>query len=272
MVSITDEKLMAYVDGELDDTEAKKIREAVESDDAVRRRMEVFRQTSDMLQEVYDDPIKEAVPDRLINTIMNYRTAESARTLNRFKIPSLMERLSIFSAMSPGLKPAFALVAIVAMMIGGGIVQLAHTVNERDQQQVVMSLNGDGFNRGMETTLSGQPFRVVGQGIEITPVATFTDPSGRYCRQYEISANPGGSMPVSQGIACRTDTGTWSTIVSVHPSPVSVSDGSGPGYTPAGEPDLMDVIFPRIMATPPVSLEKETELINRLWAKQRSPE
>jgi len=53
--------------------------------------------------------------------------------------------------------------------------------------------------------------------------------------------------------------------INPHPSDSLPADTNS-GYIPAGEDDLIDIIFSQIMASPPMELERESELINKVWA------
>ena len=79
-------------------------------------------------------------------------------------------------------------------------------------------------------------------------------------------------MPVSQGIACRNDSGEWSTIVSIHPPVDPVATESDPAYFPAGGEKMTDIILSQMMASPPMSLQRESELIKQRWAAAPTPE
>lgn len=48
-----------------------------------------------------------------------------------------------------------------------------------------------------------------GIAYQITPVRTYQENSGRYCREYQAAANIGGRQQQSYGTACRTPDGDW---------------------------------------------------------------
>jgi hypothetical protein len=259
MAKLTDEILMAYVDGELEDKQADDIRKAIETDLEALKRVEIFRDSSAMLQGVYDAPLQETVPKRLIDTVMSFKADKPA--------PGLLERVVAFLRMPPSWKPAYAIVASVALLIGAGAGYLATNITQPDRKHYSMILNGGDFNRGLETTASGHFFAIEDREIQVMPVATFLDKSNRYCRQYDVVTRQDENMRISQGIACRNKSGKWLTMVSInsHPSDPLPTDTNS-GYIPAGEDDLIDIIFSRIMTSPPMALERESELIDRAWA------
>ena len=259
MTKLTDEILMAYVDGELEDKQAEDIRKAIETDSEALKRVEIFRDSSAMLQGVYDAPLQEPVPKRLIDTVMSFKADKPA--------PGLLESVVAFLRMSPSWKPTYALVATVALLIGAGTVYLATNITQPDRKHYSMTLNGGDFSMGLETTASGQFFTIGDQGIQVMPVATFLDKSNRYCRQYDVVARQDKNVRISQGIACRNKSGKWTTMITInsHPSDPLPTDTNS-GYIPAGEDDFIDIIFSQIMASPPMTLERESELIDQAWA------
>ena len=257
MIKLTDDILMAYVDGELDQAQARQVKHALDSDDDARRRMDIFKESADMLQGVFDAPLNEPVPQRLLDTVMEQDPEETTG--------GLVTRIKDFLGISQVWKPAYAAVACIALIIGAGMAHLTHTLNAPIQTQAAIQLDGEAFSRGMEKTISGQTFQVDNQGIEVIPVATFLSSSQRYCRQYEVSGTDDIGMPMLQGIACRNSAGTWSTIVRITPGSDRAADDGQGQFIPAGDDHLIDLLLPQIAAEPPISLERESELIHRAW-------
>lgn len=260
MTKLTDETLMAYVDGQLDDKQTKEIQKAIEADSDARKRVEVFRQSAAMLHGVYDAPLQEAVPERLMDTVMGFKTDDK-------RAAGLLERLFAFLPRPLTLNPASAVVAFIALLIGTGTGYYAGNITQFDKKHLAITLDGKDFSRKLDTTVSGQFFTVEGRDVQIMPVATFLDTSNRFCRQYEVVTGPDKNVHLSQGIACRSNAGNWLTIVSInsHPSDVLPGD-SNTKYIPAGADDLTEVVFSQIMASPPMTLKRESELIEQKWA------
>lgn len=65
MTRIDDVMLMAYVDGEVDARTAREIEAAIAADQAIGRRVAMFRQTGALARGAYGDVLHEPVPDRL---------------------------------------------------------------------------------------------------------------------------------------------------------------------------------------------------------------
>lgn len=51
-----------------------------------------------------------------------------------------------------------------------------------------------------------------GADYQVTPVTTFQDPQGRYCREYTTRATIGGRAEQVYGRACRQPDGSWSKL------------------------------------------------------------
>jgi hypothetical protein len=258
MTKITDEILMAYVDGEVGSKEAKDIRKAMESDPEVLQRVEMFRESSAMLKGVYDEPMQERVAERLIDTVDDFRS--------RISVPPLIERVLTFLHMPPNWKTAYALAASVVLLIGTGTVYLATNTTETDSNYYSAIFNDANLSRGLETTPSGKIISIGDRGVQIRPVATFLDKSNHYCRQYDVIAGQDKNTLLAQGIACRTKQGEWHTIISINLHPHSPgSSNIKAGYIPAGGDNLINVMVSRIMGAPPMTLERESKLIKTAW-------
>ena len=46
----------------------------------------------------------------------------------------------------------------------------------------------------------------------ITPVRTYQEPSGQYCREYQQTVTVGGSTEQAYGTACRQPDGSWKVV------------------------------------------------------------
>ena len=73
----SDEALVAYLDGELDDAERRHVEAWLEADPAVRDRLAALAQSADLVRGAYADILNEPVPERLIAAARG--TAEAAQ-------------------------------------------------------------------------------------------------------------------------------------------------------------------------------------------------
>ncbi len=263
MVDLSDEKLMAYVDGKLTEDESKEIREALSANTDAQERVELLRKSTILLQEVYDTPAHEEVPQHLIEGIINYKDEADAR-------PAILNRIASWFQIQAW-QPVHALAIAMIFMVGIGAGWFVAGLSRPKLATYTPIMQGREFSRGLEITPSGESFALGGQKIQITPVATFKDRQGRYCRQYEVSRQNSGDKPLSYGIACRMAEEQWLTRVSVLPesSEQSPSAATKNSYTPAAEDEFAATIFSDLMATPPLGIEQEQELIRHGWSMRK---
>ncbi len=259
MNELTDERLMAYVDGELPPAEASRIQAALENNPAARQRVDIFKESAALLSETYDAPINEAVPQQLIDTVMaGSSPARPAGIINKIRIA--------FTAGFPGGRwvPAYGLAILAALVVGIGTGFFAFRWTSPSGGMVFFP--GSAFSQGLETTPSGRTFTLADPSVLITPVATFQDQAHRYCRQYEMNHRRNNQTLIFDGIACRTQGGRWQPVVQIQAdTPGSRPVETATGYVPAGRTDLFDDVIGKIMATPPLSPDRESALIQSDW-------
>lgn len=259
MTKLPDEILMAYVDGELDEKETNDVRKAIKADPKVQKRVEIFTDSAAMLQGVYDAPLHEAVPKKLLKAIENSESGKPPR--------KLFDHIADFLRM-PGWQPAYALMATFVLLIGIGAGYLVSEIISPNKAFSPVALNSEKFSRGLETTASGQTFNIADRALQVTPVSTFLDKSQRYCRQYEqVIIGQNGEKNLSHGVACRDASGNWHTMIYIAPHPAGKSPANSIKYIPAGDEDLIDIMVSNVMASPPLAIEQEAKLINQAWKK-----
>lgn len=71
IVSLPDELIMAFADGELDGRAALRVREAIRNDDAIANKHQVYVTTRAILSRAFAPVLSEPVPERLRQAIRN---------------------------------------------------------------------------------------------------------------------------------------------------------------------------------------------------------
>jgi anti-sigma factor RsiW len=69
ILSLPDELIMAYADGELNDQLATRVRDAVRNDEAIRQKHDIYRSTRQVLLKSFSTVLDEPIPDRLKRTV-----------------------------------------------------------------------------------------------------------------------------------------------------------------------------------------------------------
>ena len=262
MTHLSDEKLMAYVDSELNSHESEEIYKSLQSDSEARERIEMFRESTRILREVYDAPIHEKVPQGLIDTIQEARAEEEPGAGFAATILSWLQ----ISSWQPVHALAFPLILLLGVCTGWFTAGLSTS----EQNLYSPIFEGSDFSLGMESTVSGMSFTVEHQHASVTPTTTFVGTYGHFCRQYEVAHMENGKSLPSQGVACRTNTGKWLTRVSILPeSPYFDSAEIKNSYIPADDNELAAKIFSSLMAEPPLTIRQEEALIKNGWDTQK---
>ncbi len=198
--NISDEMIMAFVDGELDAGQTKIVEHVLETDPALQEKAAMFSETTSMLAGVYDGPLHEEVPECLVRTVQKYSREESwfARFAEKFR------QMLCFSAMRPA--PAFALITL--LIISGGFFY-HFSAGSNGYPKFVLDAS---FAQGLDTMLPGHVFAVNNASVQVSPVVTFTDKENRYCRRFDVLDQVDNNQIIGRGIACREKTKQWRTI------------------------------------------------------------
>ncbi|RTZ96133.1 MAG: hypothetical protein DSY90_11495 [Deltaproteobacteria bacterium] len=261
MEPLTDERIMAYVDGELTPEEAAEVRALIQNNPEALKQVDIFSHSAAMLQGVYDAPLTDAIPDRLIDTVQNYQPDAPPKKITA-RIWNFLESGLHWPRWSPGY--GLALSAALLLGISAGYLA-ARRVSPPGRIDTTL-FSGEKFSQGLETTRSGQMFSLADGTIHITPVATFKDRAHQYCRQYEIISDESEKHGFSQGIACRTASGQWRAFIQMAAAPDQLPSRANTDYVPAGhDDDLFETVLEKTMATPPLTLDQESALIEHAW-------
>ncbi len=238
-MTIPDDILMAFADGELDDA-TRQIVEAAERDDPdVRRRLAAHRQLRARLQTAVAATLDEPVPERLLTAVRkpaahvapvirlaDHRAAKTGAAARKFSI----------SAWS-----AFGSLA-ASILVGLG---LGYAVWHGSDELLKTSLDGSVVAGGtlaqtLSTELAGErlPDRVATIGL------SFLAKSGAYCRTFSLSSGQAGA-----GLACR-DGERWRIHLL---APAANAGSAGSEYRTAGSndsPQLRSLIESEIQGEP----------------------
>jgi len=76
--ALTDEILMAYADGVLDNEARARIEAQLLNDEESRRRVEIFRATGTRLSQLYRKPMQEPVPPRLVDFVLQFNAGSAS--------------------------------------------------------------------------------------------------------------------------------------------------------------------------------------------------
>jgi anti-sigma factor RsiW len=189
-MGITDQLLMAYVDGELSPDLAALILSRMESEPDLLERLERHQRLRSELSAVYGPVMAEPLPPDLATMLVQEGAkvgASTARLAHDFAFRGFAK-----------LWPVWAAVAAAAV-VGVGLSEALHRNDPLALSRGQIVAAGP-LARSLEHNLAAD---VSGSGARI--MASFEDRSGRYCRVFKAR---GGR---EDGVACKND-GRWQVV------------------------------------------------------------
>ena len=219
MMNLDESTLIAYVDGELDSQTAREVEAKLSEDLEAQKFVERLRELAALSRVAFNDTLHEPVPQHLRDAI----TATLAQTAST-ATPAAEGNVVAFSPRPPAhwhkALPLAAAFAGLFLGLGGGF-QYSETSTQKAMQLASMSMMQDqvamdaALNKALEVNLSGNELAWQNpdsnRSALFTPVRTYQDKSGKYCREYRKDVTATGQTETTYGLACRTDEGAWKT-------------------------------------------------------------
>lgn len=183
-MSISNETLMAYADGELDASARAAVEAAMRAHPETARRVAQYREQRAKIRAAYEPELAEPVPDRLLALLHDREPAGQSRVID-------LERVRAAAAPASGPRRASlrwrysaSLAASVVVAVGLAVLlwQRPALVQERSGALVASG----NLARDLSDSLSGdQPAGAVRIGM------SFLARSGAYCRTFTLHENAG---------------------------------------------------------------------------------
>ena len=194
-MTISDELLMAYVDGELDAQARSEVERAIESDPEVARRVSRQRALRDKLRAAFDGVLSEPVPDRLVAAAREGNQEAGVTDLAQTRA----DRAAAQRARRRWSWPEWSAIA-ASVVLGAVIGHLA--LSQRD---IVPFTTADGrlvARGGLADALTNQLASTQSADSTTRIGVSFRSKTGQYCRTFVTHA--GGGLA---GLACRESNG-----------------------------------------------------------------
>lgn len=228
MAELSDEILMARIDGELSPAECAQVDVVLSGDPAARARLTVFEATRAPLADLFQATASEPVPRHLVELVHSFPVAAAVARGDDGRPPE--KRRSIQRARPPqigaGWYSALAYSTALLVGIGGGwylhetagrapIVATTQVSGQASGQAQLLATHGEGWivaagalHTALETAPGGVPITASQgdpSGARIETPLTFKSKQG-FCRQYELALKDRKSFA---GIGCRGSDGIW---------------------------------------------------------------
>jgi hypothetical protein len=202
-MSVDDETLMAFADGELSSDERAAVEAALAADPGLRQKLEAHRQLRSRLSAAFDGALSEAVPERL-SAVAKQQGAEVVNLADR--------RARKWAAREWG---AMAASVAAGLLIGVGVMNA--------QAPLIAASKGGLEARGalaqaLNTQLASDESDAVRIGL------SFASQAGNYCRTFIVTRSN------TSGLACREGDG-WTIAMT--------AQGGGGEVRMAGAPEAI---------------------------------
>jgi hypothetical protein len=198
-VNLSEETLMAYVDGELDGLTREQVTRAIATDPELARRVAAHQALRAKLRASFDPVLKEPVPDRLLSLVHGAQSGQRPAQVLPFRTRPAPPRPWVQWG---SLAASFALGALVW--------QFALRLNSSGP---ITAKQGEFVASGaLEGALNGQLAADQAQSAPVQIGVSFISRRGSYCRTFRLR----GSADAA-GLACHENQG-WTVQVLAHES------------------------------------------------------
>jgi hypothetical protein len=270
VTKLTDEMLVAYVDGTLDPNEREHIETLLQNDPEARDRLESFRITGNLLIELMDRHMPPPSPKRLLDRILPEETRPGPAVYERYKqqtagVTEKFEAHLLFI-------PIILITLTVGFGIGWFLNNSGYMASAGENDLVQVEKNQIRAKAILQDALETLPSNADTTGAvvadnqqsnlrNIRVRLTFRNEEQQYCRGYEIE----NAEPVRySGIACRHDNGEWFVRVQALTAPAYPMQT----YVPAGAAkNTMDIVALALMDGAPLTKSEEDAAIKEKWRR-----
>lgn len=249
MTEITDEMLMAYADGELDDHQSDIVEQHLSENPEARKKVGDFQRTYRLVSRAYGAPARERPPEALINAIR--KNAEQSPDQHRTAaIRTKSHRLILPIAASLAL-----VVGLLFFLPQQTFEQKDLTVGTIAESSVLAKL--------LEERVAGVPAALASGNVAVV-TATFRDGRGRPCRELEERLDRDGQQATIAAIACRDGNATW-RIEGV--ARLSLSNNVKRDFLSAGtrDQDPLSGVINMLKLRPAMTAQEERDWIAKRW-------
>ncbi|HMH87795.1 MAG TPA: hypothetical protein VK523_04085 [Steroidobacteraceae bacterium] len=189
-MSVSDETLMAYADGEVDAATRAIIEAAMRDDPEIRRRVEEHRALRETLQGAFSAVLDEPVPQRLIDAARGHDAARAGNVVD-------MASARRAAVDAPGRRRSWQPVAMAASVLVG--VAVGYLGWHGSNSWVKTNSSGELIaGVGLAEALSNQLSEDRSPGLVAITGLSFRAKTGDFCRTFSVTG-----AHASSGLACH---------------------------------------------------------------------
>ncbi len=276
MSRIDDETLAAYLDGELDADEARRVAALLEEDPALKARLAAWEE-NDRTVRLALMAAGERVPEAAASAILAATQEQASRFPSA--VPGGWRDWFARLLSAPALAVATAALVVgilIGTMVAGNGLRF-FDAGPAGSSPAALLLAGGPLAKELESVPSGRTRPIAEAGKRLALVATYRARDGRWCREFRLEpaaagepGDGGGHAAALAGLACRR-AGRW-TVVALAPLPHA---GRAPGaiYRAAADESLPPELarqMRRLGLATPLDAESERRLLVSGWSSPGS--
>jgi hypothetical protein len=250
----SDQLLMRFVDGEVDDAAAERIETAMRNDAGLADRVAVFAETralaKDALAPLLNEPVPAALARSVESMIEQHRRGQRPLAEPE-NVVSLSSRRMQRSLLQQWAIPLAASIAVIVAGIGG--FWLGEHDSSQQQELALGTIDNPAVVNALATVASGSEIQIPALG-QMRFVSSFRGGKDEFCRELELTPSKGRTQSL---VACHKQD-AWATTFAV------VIPANDDSYAPASSDTALDSYLASIEASPPMSTAQEKQALNGL--------
>lgn len=253
-MTISDEKLSAFLDAELPENEMELIREQISEDETLANRLAELAMVDAQIAQHYSAidarPLPDAIAKLLASAPTDVATPDVTTPDVATPVSATIIPFPLWKKVQRGLQQHAAVAACTALVLGFGFAQLLPGNQDSslgDWNAIAAALN---------TTASGIEYKLA-DDKRIKPRLTFVNEQGHYCRQFRVS----DLQSSSETIACRIGD-KWEPNITIHTQGASPE---GDYQTATNSAAVLDQALDSMMHGEAFDAQAESTLIQRGW-------
>jgi len=276
-MTVSDEKLVAFMDGELPDAELATVGDAIAASPDLVQRMELLQGADEKFRKSFAAmdarPIRTDTIDLIKGAAkgaadLDEKAGENTENIIAFKA---RPRPSINTTGSRWMPQAIAATIALVVGFGGGAFIYPDMGSGPDQAEA--SRGGTIYQTAglidvksplfavLETGQSASTVPLPGENEgSVTPVSTFKTHSQGYCREFELQTSDANS----RNIACRNEA-SWTIVASMLQPKTSTDNGTNFTTATGMSPELIDTMILKWIEGDILDKDDEAKLIAKSW-------
>ena len=270
---LTDEKLSAFLDGELDTAEMDLVREAIAHDVTVSDRLAALAEVDRVVKVAAEKATAVALPKEIVALLSDEKPLSQASDVQASDA-SLASVSAANQSSAENVKPfpkkanstnsaphkqtkwkgPFAIAASVAVLAGLVFFNQQGAETTQPSHWARVSSVLDSNLTGEATTFDS--------GVTVTPQLSFVNTEFNYCRQAEVASKD----ELNVMIACKDKQGAWQLAASKLDE---LGENAGQ-YQTATSAKVMEEELDKMMASAPLNREQEKNAIEATWLADKA--